>query len=287
MILVFDSGVGGLSVAREIRQQQPARQIHYLMDTAFFPYGIREDDALRRRIVSVCRQACAKIDAKLLVIACNTASTLALEQLRSVLDIPVVGVVPAIKTAARYTVSGRIGLLATAATVRRPYTDDLIEQHASHCHVARLGSSELVTLAENTVLAGARSASHAAVPLQHRRHQLQKQLQQLLGEWLAQHQPDQVVLGCTHFPLLKADLSALWPDIGWVDSGMAVANRVTDLLAKAEKPATGGLRVHHTGAGEQARTWQLNLSEIWPDGDEIMIDPPSSPWVEPEISNNS
>jgi len=216
-ILVFDSGVGGLSVATEIRRLLPALSQHYLMDSAGFPYGIKDDASLTARVLEVCTQAVATHQPRLLVVACNTASTLALPALREALDIPVVGVVPALKVAANACPGGEIGLLATAATINRSYTDNLIRDFAGGCKVRRLGSTELVQWAEDWLAYGREPEG----------------LFEHLNSWLTQPYPvGQVVLGCTHFPLLRGMLETLWPQVTWVDSGAAVARRVAQLLAE-------------------------------------------------------
>lgn len=215
-ILIFDSGVGGLSILKEIRQRVPGADLHYLMDNAFFPYGVKPDDLLIERILSVCLKAASVLNPDLLVVACNTASTLALHQLRTHLSIPVVGVVPAIKVAASQTSSGHIGLLATAATVNRSYTDKLVEDFASHCEVHRFGSSELVQWAEDYLQNGL----------------LPEALYDHLQGWIAANPAmSHIVLGCTHFPLLRNEFERLWPQIGWIDSGSAIARRVESLLS--------------------------------------------------------
>jgi len=219
-VLIFDSGAGGLSIASEIHGLLPTVPIHYLMDDAAFPYGTCHDDWLARRIVSLCTQAQQHIHASILVVACNTASTLVLDQLRDQLSIPVVGVVPAIKTAAQRTQTGHIGLLATPATIGRTYTGRLIRDFASHCTVRLKGSVELVHWAEEHI--AGKTVSDA--------------LFQHLNHWLTQPLPlDYVVLGCTHFPLLRPELEQLWPDIRWVDSGSAIARRVAYCLEQQQQ----------------------------------------------------
>lgn len=215
-VLLFDSGVGGLSVAHALRQHYPHLAMCYACDNAWLPYGLRDDVTLSRRIVSVCKAAVDACQASVLVVACNTASTLALEGLRAALDIPVVGTVPAIKPAALRSQTRHIGLLATAATVNRPYTQTLINSFASDCVITRVAAGELVTEAE---------AWLSGIPLNQQRINLA-----LTPLWQAtQANPalDTVVLGCTHFPLLKTELIRLSPvPLAWVDSGDAIARRV-------------------------------------------------------------
>lgn len=209
-MLVIDSGVGGLSVVKEISQHCPHLAITYLMDDGFFPYGTKTDEELKERLIRLCQAAIKAFSPRLIVIACNTASTLALEELRNQFKLPFVGVVPAIKVAAEQTKTGKIGLLATPATVTRNYIDNLIGDFASHCEVRKLGSDKLVTWAE-----------------QYLQGQIPTGLQPHLNDWL--NQPvalSHVVLGCTHFPLLKPLLEQHWPNISWIDSGSAIAKRV-------------------------------------------------------------
>ena len=233
-VLIFDSGVGGLSVLQEIRQRLPGLELHYLMDNAFFPYGIKPDDVLIKRILDVCSLAVRELNPDLLVVACNTASTLALHHLRTALPIPVVGVVPAIKVAAGLTSSGHIGLLATPATVNRPYTDQLIDDFAGHCQVHRFGSANLVQWAEDFLQTGTITPA----------------LKNHLAPWIEENPAMQhVVLGCTHFPLLRAELEEYWPHISWIDSGSAIARRVESLLGgRGLEGFPGPLHCYWTGA---------------------------------------
>ena len=264
-VLVFDSGVGGLSILSEIRQLLPGLPLHYLMDSAAFPYGTKEDDFLIQRILSVCTSAVRELNPSMLVVACNTASTLALPALRQQLQVPVVGVVPAIKVAAGLSHTGQIGLLATPATINRPYTDDLIREFAPHCSVRRFGSRELVQWAEDFIADGTDPSS----------------LHEHLQAWLYEPLPlSHVVLGCTHFPLLKPLLQQRWPEIGWVDSGAAIARRVATLLGHCEiemsaatpapigcfwtgeEPASGGVLNYISRLGELSDHGQLTVTEF-------------------------
>ena len=148
-VLVFDSGVGGLSVYREIREKLPDAHYIYVFDNEAFPYGEKSQDFIIDRVVRIVSAVAEKHDLATIVIACNTASTVSLPALRAKFtDIPIVGVVPAIKPAAKLTCNGVVGLLATRATVKRPYTHELIERFATDCKVHSLGSAELVELAE-------------------------------------------------------------------------------------------------------------------------------------------
>ncbi|MCI0510580.1 glutamate racemase [Chromohalobacter marismortui] len=216
-ILIFDSGVGGLSVVGALRMHLPGAALAYVCDNAALPYGTKPDAWLVARIVTVCRAAVMASGARALVVACNTASTLALHALRECLTVPVIGTVPAIKPAARVSRSGVFGLLATSATVSRPYTQRLIGEFAPQCTVIRLAADPLVAQAER-VLSGAPwddvVIAASLAPL-----------------WDAPRL-DTVVLGCTHFPLLREALERNAPRaITWIDSGDAIARRVAQLVA--------------------------------------------------------
>lgn len=215
-ILIFDSGVGGLSVVTALHEWLPGAPLAYVCDNAALPYGTKPAPWLVTRIVRVCEAAVEASAARVLVVACNTASTLALAALRERLTIPVVGTVPAIKPAAARSRSGTIGLLATSATVSRAYTDKLIADFAVGCTVLRVAADPLVEQAER-LLAGAplddAAISAALAPL-----------------W-AVPELDTVVLGCTHFPLLRDVLAAAAPrPLQWVDSGSAIARRVAQVM---------------------------------------------------------
>ncbi|HEX5238619.1 MAG TPA: glutamate racemase, partial [Sphingomicrobium sp.] len=147
-ILFFDSGVGGLSVLGPTRELLPNAPIVYAADTAGFPYGKRSEAEIASRVPALLGRLVERFRPRLAVIACNTASTIALDHVRAALDLPVVGTVPAIKPAAEISKSRVIGVLGTEATVRQPYVDDLAAKFAADCTIVRHGSPELVELAE-------------------------------------------------------------------------------------------------------------------------------------------
>ncbi|MFC2990857.1 glutamate racemase [Halomonas tibetensis] len=214
-ILVFDSGVGGLSVVKALRDHLPGAALVYTCDNAMLPYGLREDEWLVGRILRVCEAAVTASHCVTLVVACNTASTLALDALRERLTIPVVGTVPAIKPGAALSLSGHFGLLATRATVSRPYTLGLIEAFAADCHVTRVAADALVREAERW-LAGEPPDLEV--------------IRQALAPLWADPALDTVVLGCTHFPLLRDFLVASAPrTIQWIDSSDAIARRTAQV----------------------------------------------------------
>jgi glutamate racemase len=214
-ILLFDSGMGGLSIARSLWRNLPGVGIVYLADNACFPYGDRSEKEVVERCVALVDETLAQYPCDIVVVACNTASTVVLPELRARIGQPVVGVVPAVKPAAGVTRNHRIGLLATPATVDRPYLQRLIDDYAPDCEILRVGSSELVRLAEDSLETGA-VAGHRIEPI--------------LAPFI-RGGVDTVVLGCTHFPLIRESLMAVMPgDVAWVDSGEAIARRVEQLL---------------------------------------------------------
>ena len=227
--MVFDSGVGGLTVFREVAAARPDARFIYLADDAGFPYGNQPEDKLIERIVAVIGEAIARHAPDLVVIACNTASTLALTELRARFAAPFVGTVPAIKPACAQSTTKRIAVLGTQATVSREYTRALIREFASGCEVILVGSPKLATIAELELsgmpVAGADIATEIApcfVDTDGRR-------------------TDTIVLACTHYPLLTARFRALapWP-VDWIDPAPAIARRVADLLREwktAAQPA--------------------------------------------------
>lgn len=217
-----------------LRRLLPDAPLCYACDNAWLPYGLREDTALNERIIRVCQAAVSACQAAVLVVACNTASTLALGALRQQLCIPVVGTVPAIKPAAQHSHSRHIGLLATSATVTRPYTQCLIDTFASDCQVTSVIGDALVAEAEALIKDDAPS-----------RAVLDRVLDPLWRAARESPRMDTVVLGCTHFPLLLPWLSALAPvPLKWIDSGDAIARRVAAVC----QPASAASAVHHEGS---------------------------------------
>ena len=216
-VLVFDSGVGGLSVYDEVRQLLPDLHYLYAFDNEGFPYGEKSEDFIVDRVVAVVHAITQRFPLALVIIACNSASTVSLPALRERFEFPVVGVVPAIKPAARLTRNGVVGLLATRGTVKRPYTHELVAQFARECKIEMLGSAELVELAEAKL-------HGEEVELCDVRRAVQHLLRM-------KEPPDTVVLGCTHFPLLREELQMVLPEgTRLVDSGAAIARRTVWLL---------------------------------------------------------
>lgn len=214
-ILVFDSGIGGLTILEEIRQLLPNENYLYLFDNARLPYGELSESELITGCVGLITEFVNQHEISIVVIACNTASTLILPSLRAVLNIPIVGVVPAIKPAAALSEKKHIGLLATPGTIKRTYTHELITQFADGCEVDLYASSELVLLAEQKA-AGMKVT--------------QRQIAEILLP-IFNSELDTLVLGCTHFPVLKAEMQEyLGKGVTLVDSGKAIAARVVSLV---------------------------------------------------------
>ena len=214
-LLVFDSGIGGLSVASAIRAAHPKAEMIYVADDAAFPYGAWEDVALTEHVVAVISGLIARHAPDAVVIACNTASTLVLPPLRARFDLPFVGTVPAIKPAAERTASGIVGVLATPGTIRRDYTRGLIESFARDCHVRLVGSANLAPYAER-VMRG-ESVADAAIGAE-----IAPAFVEIDGR-----RTDIVVLACTHYPFLLPAFErvAPWP-VTWIDPAPAIARRV-------------------------------------------------------------
>jgi len=238
-ILVFDSGLGGLTVLARTTQACPGAHIVYAADDAGFPYGRLAEDALVARILSVMERLIARFHPDLVVIACNTASTLVLPALRARFAIPFVGTVPAIKPAAAATRSGMISVLATPGTVARVYTRELVETYAGGCDVNLVGATRLAGLAEQA-LKGEPVDDDA----------LRAEIAPCFVE-AGSRRTDVVTLSCTHYPLLLERMKRLapWP-VQWIDPAPAIASRVVALLGPVgDAPCPDATAVFTSGAG--------------------------------------
>jgi glutamate racemase len=222
-IVVFDSGLGGLTVYREIAAARPNSHFVYVADDAAFPYGAIEERALVARVVGIVGETIAAHAPDLVVIACNTASTIALSDLRKRFSVPFVGTVPAIKPACAGSLTRRVSVLGTEATIAREYTRALIRDYAGDCQVTLVGSNKLATYAE---------AELAGSPVSDA--QLQAEMLPCFRDEGAR--TDTVVLACTHYPLIVERLRQLapWP-VQFVDPAPAIARRVVDLLGAAQR----------------------------------------------------
>lgn len=242
-ILVFDSGLGGLTVLREIVKERPDAEITYVADTGGFPYGALTEKDVVRRVLSVMETMIARRVPDIAVIACNTASTLVLPHLRAAHAIPFVGTVPAIKPAAETTKSRRVSVLATPGTVRRDYTRALIDTYAFHIDVKLVGAKKLAALAE-AHLRGEPVKDEAILS------EIRPAFVDRKGR-----RTDTVVLACTHYPLLLSRFEALapWP-VAWIDPARAIARRAASLLETTTRggPAGPGEAVFTGEADEPA-----------------------------------
>lgn len=228
-VLFFDSGVGGLSVLQAARALLPRMPLVYVADSAGFPYGTKSEAEIGARVPALLGRLAERYRPRLIVIACNTASTIALAAVRGALDLPVVGTVPAIKVAALHSTTRVIGVLGTNATVRQPYVDDLAARFASDCVVVRHGSAELVTLAE------ARLCGEPTDPERYTAI-LDRLFTQSGGARI-----DTIVNACTHFPLVKAELLAAAPHpVRFVDGSEGIARRIAFLTDGQDWPADAG-----------------------------------------------
>jgi glutamate racemase len=225
-ILIFDSGLGGLTVLREIERARPDATLVYVADDAFFPYGAQEEAALVARVVALIGLLIAEHAPDLAVIACNTASTLVLPQLREHYSVPFVGTVPAIKPACAASRSNRVSVLGTQATVKREYTRALIRDFGQGCDVKLVGSARLAGIAEAALRGELIDEAAVAAEI----------APCFVDE--GGRRTDMVVLACTHYPLLQTWLTRLapWP-VAWIDPAPAIARRVVDLTGK---PAEAG-----------------------------------------------
>jgi glutamate racemase len=224
-ILVFDSGLGGLTVLREIVGARPDARYVYIADDAFFPYGHHSEEGIIARVVPLIGKLIAAHTPDLVVIACNTASTIVMSYLRERYKLPFVGTVPAIKPACARSKTKRVSVLGTRGTVKREYTRALIRDFAQGCEVTLVGSGELPALAEAAWSGG--EVSDAAISAE--------LAPCFIGNGADDPaRTDTIVLACTHFPLLLDRLVRLapWP-VEWIDPAPAIARRVADLLPAA------------------------------------------------------
>ena len=226
-LLIFDSGVGGLSVLKPIRALMPSAPIVYAADNAGYPYGTKSEAEIAARVPALLGRLAERFDPELIVIACNTASTIALDHVRAALDLPIVGTVPAIKPAAALSKTRAIGVLGTNATVRQAYVDRLSAEFANDCAVIRHGSAELVDAAE------AKLRGETPDPAIFSRA-LDGLFSQPGGDRI-----DTIVLSCTHFPLVEEELTkAATRPLHFVDGSEGIARRTAWLMREHVWPDT-------------------------------------------------
>jgi glutamate racemase len=234
-ILVFDSGLGGLTVFREVAAARPDAHLIYAADDVAFPYGNFPEAELAGRVLSVMADLIAANHPDLVVIACNTASTLVLQQLRGRFSVPFVGTVPAIKPACAASITKCVSVLGTEATVSREYTRALMREFGNGSEITLVGSARLAGFAEAELRGD--PAPDAAIAAE-------------IGPCFVEQgsrRTDTIVLACTHYPLLIDRLTRLapWP-VTWVDPAPAIARRVTDLLGPPACERAGPARLVFT-----------------------------------------
>jgi glutamate racemase len=231
---VFDSGLGGLTVYREIVKARPAANYVYVADDAFFPYGHHTEEAIVARVVPLIGGLISEHQPAVIVIACNTASTLVLPQLRATYSVPFVGTVPAIKPACAASKSKRVSVLGTRGTVKREYTQGLIRDFGAGCEVTLVGAAELASIAEAALRDQAvddTAVAHEIAPCF------------IAGD----QRTDTIVLACTHYPLLLDRMVRLapWP-VDWIDPAPAIARRTAELMGAAGATGTCRARIVFT-----------------------------------------
>ena len=257
-ILLFDSGVGGLTVLAETRKLLPDAPVIYAADNAGLPYGGKTEAQIAARVGGLLGRMTERYRPRLVCIACNTASTIALGMVREVLEVPIVGTVPAIKPAAAITRSGVIGLLGTAATIRQGYVDRLEAEFAAGKRLLRYGAPELVAAAE------AKLRGQSVDPAVFTRAAAG------LRDQPGGAEIDTVVLACTHFPLVEAELAAAFgPAVRFVHGAPGIATRIAHLtldqdfaraVADIALFTRGGPEV--TALGPALAAYALNRIEI-------------------------
>ncbi len=242
---VFDSCAGGLTILTALRQELPSERYIYFGDTAHIPYGMRSDAEITALSIRANRFLIEQ-GVKLIVVGCNTASQAALNTLRATFAVPFVGVVPAVKPAARATRKGRIGIAATNQAAKALYLRQLIDEFADGVAVFAVGCAELVTLVEQGELDGPRAE-----------HVVREALQPILAEDV-----DVIVLGCTHFPALRPIIERITNNqVQIIDSGLAVARRTRSVLEAEGLISPGSLN------GNAGTTTNDTLLQIWCSGD--------------------
>jgi glutamate racemase len=228
-ILVFDSGLGGLTVFRELSKTHPGARFIYAADDAFFPYGRHTEAELVARVISLMGELISTHNPDIVVVACNTASTLVLPDLRHRFEVPFVGTVPAIKPACAGSKTKLVSVLGTEATVSREYTRVLIRNFAQDCDVTLVGSAKLAGIVEGALDGGEVDDTAVAAEI----------APCFVDD--GNRRTDTIVLACTHYPLLldRLQKNAPWP-VDWIDPAPAIARRVADLLRPI--PANGPLQ---------------------------------------------
>ena len=240
-IVVFDSGLGGLTILKALQKRLPAESFFYFADHAFFPYGARENNEIQQRVLNIARFF-EKHSAKAFVIACNTASAAAANVLREKLTLPIIAVEPAVKPAVVYSKNNVIAILATPATIKSERFLNLVKKYQADKKIILQACPNLAAVIENA------KANPKA---------LQQELEKLLPP-LAQELPDVVVLGCTHYPWIKKEIAAFFaPNTLILDTGAAVARQVENRLGEKVQRIGQGKLFFATSGEKQNMQKQL------------------------------
>lgn len=243
---MFDSGVGGLSVLKAFRELAPNERVVYFADTAWFPYGPRPAAEVRKRSFAITHRL-LESDVKLIIVACNTASAAAIDDLRQAFPVPFVGMVPGVKPAALRSKSGRVVILATEGTLDGELYARVVEEFARGTRISAVPGTGLAELVEEgrAGTARAREAIRGALGAQVRAR------------------ADTVVLGCTHYHFLAEDIRAEYPQVTIIDTSEAVARRAVQVLddggLRADATADGGLDLAVSGDREAFRRAMARL----------------------------
>ena len=241
-IAVIDSGAGGLPYLSACRRHLAASRFIYFADTKHYPYGEKSADQIIDHVTIVVERLIKEYSPTAFVVACNTASVVALESLRQRFSTPFVGVVPAVKKAAEVSTNRRIGLLATNRTVLDRYTDELILQFAEECHVERVSDEEIVNFVEHQILES---------DVESRMRAIESAVSRFVSTSI-----DTLVLGCTHFVFVANEFRSRMPDLRVVDSREGVARQLArvapDSHAHLRSSAMPGvLHVSQAGSHEE------------------------------------
>jgi len=248
-ILLFDTGVGGLTVHAALRAIAPGLPVIYAADYAGIPYGEKTEAEVAARVAGLLGRMAERWQPRLACIACNTASTIALGMVREVLEIPIVGTVPAIKPAANMTKTGTIALVGTKATIRQTYVDDLEARFAGDKKLLRIAAPELVNLAEGKL----REKPVADAPI--------RQIADRLSQMADGEKIDTIVLACTHFPLLRDEFARVFgPDVHLVDGAQGIAQRIASLAPDHGQQRQKPDRFVVTGPVEKAAGLEATLA---------------------------
>ena len=227
-ILIFDSGSGGLSIMDSaINKYNLSADFFYCNDYEYFPYSSQKEKDIISRVVKIITKNCAEISPNIIIIACNTASTLVLEKLRSIIKIPIIGVVPAVKPACQISATKVIGLIATPITIQSYYFNNLLKKFASQCEVKSIASTELVKLSENKILL-------KGIDL--------KILKKELAPLKSINNLDTIVLACTHFHHIKTEISQNFGEkVKIIDCNDAIIQRIIFFLYTCKQEGQDGL----------------------------------------------